>query len=613
MKFLLTITISLGMAASCLRGADATPMVAATNGPDVAPADVAALSKPKDLADPAASYWDAAVKGSPEAAYNLGVSYEKGHGVPQNNAQAEFWFRRAAEAGYSFAETSLGKSYKFGLLGNAIDSVTAREWFVKAARDGDPEGQCWLAACLCSGLGGSMDEKQGVKWLVKSATGGNGHAAGILAALYLEGNEDISKNLRLAYLWSLLAASSGELWRYEISVNNETQKTAEDSLAHSDIVWLKNRRDEIEKQRRQFKYFLVDDGLEESVTVPPEGTVQKSLYAKVHLGDGDHTFFIDTGCTFSFITPELAHKLNLNQVGLTAWQATTPLVCPILTGNGTIDGVSFQNLRFIEMELPADFKALGIEGFLGCNFIRWLRLEIDGKKLQVTLQPPGPDPAGGIPITFQNGLPHVDATVESLNKQSFTVSALLDSGDGGSISMNKALNFDHPFAGLISRTAAYTKETVDGVTQAKMGRVASLKLGSFRLAGPLLGYEPENPDEFSIGMSVLAKFTATFDYANGKLYLTPVDIDVPEPPVVDLGLGYSLSGKDPGIAIVYPDGPAAKAGFEVGDVLETVDGHPLKGLSEAEHKIIYAPGTHTVVVKRDGQEKTLTLVLGPGI
>ena len=50
----------------------------------------------------------------PQAQYNLGLSYDKGLGVPQNYAQAALWYRKAAEQGYAMAQYNLGFLYHNG-------------------------------------------------------------------------------------------------------------------------------------------------------------------------------------------------------------------------------------------------------------------------------------------------------------------------------------------------------------------------------------------------------------------------------------------------------------------------------------------------------------------
>ena len=53
-------------------------------------------------------------QGDAGAQYNLGVMYDKAHGVPQNYAEALKWYRLAADQGDATAQYNLGFMYDEG-------------------------------------------------------------------------------------------------------------------------------------------------------------------------------------------------------------------------------------------------------------------------------------------------------------------------------------------------------------------------------------------------------------------------------------------------------------------------------------------------------------------
>jgi TPR repeat protein len=55
-----------------------------------------------------------AEQGDADAQYNLGIMYDTGLGVPENDAEAVKWFRKAAEQGYAYAQFKLGNMYVNG-------------------------------------------------------------------------------------------------------------------------------------------------------------------------------------------------------------------------------------------------------------------------------------------------------------------------------------------------------------------------------------------------------------------------------------------------------------------------------------------------------------------
>ena len=73
-----------------------------------------------------------AEQGDAEAQYNLGFMYDHGQGVPQDDAEAVKWFRKAAEQGYARAQNDLGVMYNDG-QGVPQDYAHAHMWFNLAA------------------------------------------------------------------------------------------------------------------------------------------------------------------------------------------------------------------------------------------------------------------------------------------------------------------------------------------------------------------------------------------------------------------------------------------------------------------------------------------------
>ena len=80
-------------------------------------------------------YRKAAEQGVAEAQYNLGVMYDNGRGVRQDDAQAVHWYRKAAEQGNVEAQHNLGAMYANG-QGVRQDHKIAKEWLGKACDNG---------------------------------------------------------------------------------------------------------------------------------------------------------------------------------------------------------------------------------------------------------------------------------------------------------------------------------------------------------------------------------------------------------------------------------------------------------------------------------------------
>lgn len=73
------------------------------------------------------------------AQFNLGVLYDSGHGLPEDDRQAIEWYRKAAVQGLSQAQLNLGLMYEHG-EGTPKDVVQAYFWYTLADSQGDSQG-----------------------------------------------------------------------------------------------------------------------------------------------------------------------------------------------------------------------------------------------------------------------------------------------------------------------------------------------------------------------------------------------------------------------------------------------------------------------------------------
>jgi len=107
-------------------------------------------------------------QGDPRAQNTLGILYQRGRGVAQDDAEAVRWYRKAAEQGFGFAEDNLGVMYRDG-RGVSKDESEAVVWFRKAAEHGNAEGQNNLGAMYQKGRGVAKDDAEAVLWYRKAA------------------------------------------------------------------------------------------------------------------------------------------------------------------------------------------------------------------------------------------------------------------------------------------------------------------------------------------------------------------------------------------------------------------------------------------------------------
>ena len=113
-----------------------------------------------------------AEQGNEDAQFNLGVMYDDGRGVKQDDFEAVKWFRKAAEQGDASAQLYLGAMYGKG-LGVKQDDVEAVKWYRKAAEKGDADAQVLLGLAYLLGKGGQFNKSLAKEWLGKACDNGS--------------------------------------------------------------------------------------------------------------------------------------------------------------------------------------------------------------------------------------------------------------------------------------------------------------------------------------------------------------------------------------------------------------------------------------------------------
>ena len=121
-------------------------------------------------------------QGDADAQYNLGVMYGKGRGIPQNDAEAVKWYRKAAEQGYAIAQSNLGIRYDTG-RGIPENDAEAVKWYRKAAEQGYANAQSNLGAMYYNGEGIPENHVGAYVWWSMAKTQGHKGAKGNLEIL----------------------------------------------------------------------------------------------------------------------------------------------------------------------------------------------------------------------------------------------------------------------------------------------------------------------------------------------------------------------------------------------------------------------------------------------
>ncbi|MFG1477641.1 hypothetical protein V5F53_03140 [Xanthobacter sp. V4C-4] len=173
----------------------------------IAAATPAAPKSTSDLPTPTGpqSLRTAALEGNLAAAYEVGVRFADGVGIPENLDAGIKWLGYAVSRGYAPAAYRLGSLYE-NTLRNVDEAFRFYKW---AAEQGNVRAMHNLAVLYTQGGAGSPDWGEAVSWFRKAANLGlkdSQHNLGIIFARGFSGTSDLTE----ALTWFNIAARQGD-------------------------------------------------------------------------------------------------------------------------------------------------------------------------------------------------------------------------------------------------------------------------------------------------------------------------------------------------------------------------------------------------------------------
>lgn len=149
-------------------------------------------------------YLQAAIQGSPRSQIIIGLHYENGIYVKEDENQAFYWYKRAADADDADGQFHVSRCYFFG-YGVIQDIDSSMRWAKMAVKQNSTPAKLILA--FCYGNQGSYNTA--FELLTEAAEAGYGDAQYCLGDCYESGKWG-RKNIKTAISWYKKAAENGD-------------------------------------------------------------------------------------------------------------------------------------------------------------------------------------------------------------------------------------------------------------------------------------------------------------------------------------------------------------------------------------------------------------------
>jgi predicted aspartyl protease len=332
-------------------------------------------------------------------------------------------------------------------------------------------------------------------------------------------------------------------------------------------------------------------------------------------GQGPFRFLLDTGAGVAVIDPRLAMRLQLPKLERAQLQGAT--------WERTVD--MFQSREIIVAETLRQRGAVAFaagdpgsdfDGVLPGSIFTGANAEIDFAAREFRLFPgAGPDRTG---FTRLSLVPPPRGQRDSrlvvrVRLDGRPVNLMVDTGGSGSVLLSGEYVGKNGLWDRYPKWAAARGQGINDAFDLRLVRARSLDLGPTRFSRPVVHLtDPFNPPgdggDGVLGMDVLRRFTLATDPVGKALWLKP-NAAVDDPFRYNrAGFEAELTNAGCVVKSVQPDGPAAKAGVQVGDRLPKVTSP--RDLARFDWFLSEGPGTTVEFdLERAGVPTTAKIVL----
>jgi len=342
------------------------------------------------------------------------------------------------------------------------------------------------------------------------------------------------------------------------------------------------------------------------------------------------SFIFDTGDDVAIIRMDPAKELGLKLEGSVRTGGAGPgTQNGQLVKNATWSLVGLESFKqpvAFALPMPELPAGLGreIDGIIGGQFIHEFVVELDYQTRTLTLHDPGSFKYAGkgesLPLEFANGHPIVRATVTPIGGQPLERRFMFDVGSSGALILHSPFAAEQNLPGPGTKTIrSIGGSGAGGRTVGRIGRVASLRLGSFELTQPFTMFSEDKAGAFAnaavagnIGAQVANRFRVFLDYQHQRMILEPAPgFAAPyERAFSGLALRADADLKTLRVLDVLEDSAATDAGIEPGDILAAVNGKAAGDLTLAViNEMFEKPLPYEVTLQRG--TRTITTSLTP--
>ena len=353
-----------------------------------------------------------------------------------------------------------------------------------------------------------------------------------------------------------------------------------------------------------------------TVSVPAEITGHVMFVNVLVNGRGPYRVMVDTGCSISVVSPELAEAVGATTPDLD--EEDDPIIAENGLGNPTdiqrilLNSVELGGVRFerVMAAVSDSFQKLSmiegkrVDGMLGFPLFADLFLGLDFPNQRLILAKQWPTAAPAIRASLPV-IEHADVPFVQVQIQGRQVELMIDTGANQALqlSQNLALSLQWKVEPRVGSLVAVLGE----VGREDIGRLAgSLSLGGLQQVEPIAII---SPGPSSLGLRSLERFCVIFNQSENRVWLCGANAE-PILPTAERSVGLSVYPDRGGLRIagVIPGSPAEEAHLTAGSLVTQIEHRSATSWSRDKmEEWINSHADVALVVAEKSGERALTL------
>ena len=315
---------------------------------------------------------------------------------------------------------------------------------------------------------------------------------------------------------------------------------------------------------------------------------------------------MDTGSIVDLVDTRRAAELKLTAVGREEAGGAGESSMELGTAAGVTLGVGPVELPPQEIKVAPIDERVGrpegrrLDGLLGFDFFSRFPVELDYDASLLKIGRSSRGEPVGLRLVRRHPFVRLKLT---LGAKTFEEAFVVDTGFRSALVLARPFIAEQGVLEHVERTiTATTGIGIGGPTVELIGRADGVEIGPFGLHDVVVAFSRAQAGTLAdrgyggiVGSEVLRRFTATFDYAQEELLLTPGSA-FEEPFEFDLSGLFLVAAEGVRVHSVVTDSPAARAGIQPGDRILTAG-----SLEQLRRELRRGVGDERVLsVERDG-------------